>query len=215
MTKLRLVVTFLALAALPIALAIVIVIVGGIAAGGSEYWTVAPWLVIAALVWTPGWMLIVAIGLTIYVLKRGIRKSALQHENLVIAAAIVVALACTYGPFAILNAKQQARFESADTDERIAVNFVWKNFVVVRQLESEFNVTTNYRGLEKDGSRRLVLAAYPRPPRDNGGVHVVVDIAETAAGRTPRIACIISREEYTGRAHEEDLCDASKPDKRR
>jgi hypothetical protein len=206
MTKLRILLTFLALAPLPLLLSFAIVFLGHSASDSSEYWTVAPWLIIVAFLWTPTWMLIVAIGLAIYVAKRGVRKSSLKHESVVIAAVVVVVFACTYGPFAVWKARLNSRFELADVDEKVGGDLVRSSDAVSKRLKGPFQVFNNYLGLEVNGRRRMIYSASRARSQQQDRVHVVVDIDSTGEERKARIVCILSPEEYGDRPDYENLC---------
>jgi hypothetical protein len=79
MSKLRIALTFLIVSALPLIVSMAVVYFGSLASHSSDYWAVNPWLVVAAVYVTPGWALIVAIGLGLYV--RFQKKRATPQER--------------------------------------------------------------------------------------------------------------------------------------
>ena len=206
MTKLRIVLMFVVLAAVPLVLSVAFVFFGSLVWHSSEYWATAPWLILAALSLTPGWMTVVAIALAVYVAKRGLRKSSLRHENLVVAAIVVAVIACTYVPFAIWSARQNSAAEQQDADEKTGRDLVLRSDVVSERVGAPSGVYANYWGRELNGKRRLIYVATRAGSQERNRVFVVVDIEPAAEGRKARIVCILSPEDYGDHPNHENLC---------
>lgn len=79
MSKLRIVLTFLIVSALPLILSIAFVYIGSLVSHASDYWAASPWLVVGAVYVTPVWALIVAIALAIYLRNR--KRQLLTPES--------------------------------------------------------------------------------------------------------------------------------------
>lgn len=192
MTRLRIVCTFLAYSTLPVLLSIAVLFLSP-GAHGSDYWSVAPWLIVAALWVTPLWMIVVVIGLAIVVRKKGVRASTLKNENAVIFVLVAIVVGAPVAGYSITIALVNRSLDRANADEVLGARHLQANDQVSGLFTGSFYVKSDRRMADPDanGVRRIGYIVSGTENDQLVRYFALVDVAPGGSGRQAHLLCIL------------------------
>jgi hypothetical protein len=191
MTKLRIVCIFLVCSAVPLLLSLAAIFLWP-GKHGSDYWAAAPWLVLPALWVTPFWIIVVTIGLTFFVHKKGVRPSTLKYENAAIFAVVAVVVGIPVGWYEYKLWKVKRSLDAANADEVLGYWHLKSSDQISRLYKGPYHVKADRRerGPDERGVRRLGYIVSAKEDGVNVRYFAVVDVLPSGSGRQAQLVCM-------------------------
>jgi hypothetical protein len=205
MKALRLVAWFAIFGLLPFWASLVLVILGS-TGRSSEYWAVAPWLVIMAIPFCGITLAMAAVTYGVYVATNGDFARKLKYAG----GCFVVLSAVVLGCVAIVWNRHQAKEAELKATQEAGQVLVERSELVASTAPAGFSVSLNSSNIDSDTGVAARFTYYVRgPDSSSGAIMAIVDVSRSSTQPQLALTCIIGAREYRDRQAGIDPCQSS------